>query len=198
MARLIFIAIVCCVANTIALPYQQATTKNSYSFPFVSRAEWGANPASSTINLARPVPLVVIHHTAIPGECRTRSACINSMRSMQVAHQSGNGWSDIGYNFAVGGDGAVYEGRGWTTVGAHAVSFNNRSIGIALIGNFVTRIPPANQMQVLKRLIAEGVRLGHISPSYGLIGHRQVSATECPGTAFFNELRKWDRFQATL
>jgi peptidoglycan recognition protein len=30
------------------------------------------------------------------------------------------GWSDIGYNFIVGEDGNVYEGRGWTKVGAHA------------------------------------------------------------------------------
>lgn len=40
-----------------------------------------------------------------------------------------NGWSDIGYNFVVGEDGLVYEGRGWSTVGAHAPNFNSNSIG---------------------------------------------------------------------
>ena len=39
------------------------------------------------------------------------------------------GWSDIGYNFVVGEDGNVYEGRGWNSVGAHTYGYNNRSIG---------------------------------------------------------------------
>jgi hypothetical protein len=29
-------------------------------------------------------------------------------------------WGDIAYNFMVGGDGAVYEGRGWDKQGAHS------------------------------------------------------------------------------
>jgi N-acetylmuramoyl-L-alanine amidase len=44
-------------------------------------------------------------------------------------------FSDIGYNFLVGGDGETYEGRGWDMQGAFAKEFNNRSLGIAFIGN---------------------------------------------------------------
>lgn len=42
-----------------------------------------------------------------------------------------NGWWDIGYNFLIGGDGNVYEGRGWDTTGAHAgvAEYNTNSIG---------------------------------------------------------------------
>jgi N-acetylmuramoyl-L-alanine amidase len=47
-----------------------------------------------------------------------------------------NKWNDIGYNFLVGEDGNVYEGRGWNTVGTHAGNFNKKSIGICFIGNF--------------------------------------------------------------
>jgi len=36
----------------------------------------------------------------------------------------------------VGGDGNVYEGRGWHQVGAHTYGFNKKSVGIALIGEF--------------------------------------------------------------
>lgn len=43
------------------------------------------------------------------------------------------------FSFVVGGDGLVYEGRGWTTLGAHAGGANARSVGIALIGNFVCK-----------------------------------------------------------
>jgi hypothetical protein len=36
----------------------------------------------------------------------------------------------------VGGDGEVYEGRGWHQVGAHTYGFNRKSVGIAVIGEF--------------------------------------------------------------
>ena len=39
-------------------------------------------------------------------------------------------------SFLVGEDGNVYEGRGWTTVGAHAPRYNTKSIGLSFIGNF--------------------------------------------------------------
>lgn len=40
------------------------------------------------------------------------------------------------YSFAVGGDGKVYEGRGFNVVGAHAPGYNDKSIGICLIGDW--------------------------------------------------------------
>jgi len=60
------------------------------------------------------------------------------MRAMQDHHMDVNGWADIGYNFAVGEDGRVYTGRGWTCVGAHAAGCS-RSIGIAIIGDFSSK-----------------------------------------------------------
>ncbi|KAK9752004.1 hypothetical protein QE152_g4582 [Popillia japonica] len=36
-----------------------------------------------------------------------------------------NGWADIGYNFLIGGDGYIFQGRGWDKLGAHVKSFNN-------------------------------------------------------------------------
>jgi len=47
-------------------------------------------------------------------------------------------WSDIGYNFLVGEDGNVYEGRGWGKKGAHSIPFNNKSIGICIIGDYTS------------------------------------------------------------
>lgn len=39
-------------------------------------------------------------------------------------------------SFGIGGDGNIYEGRGFNVVGAHAPNYNNKSIGICLIGNW--------------------------------------------------------------
>lgn len=40
------------------------------------------------------------------------------------------------FSFLVGGDGTVYEGRGWGVVGAHTKGNNHDSLGIAFMGNF--------------------------------------------------------------
>ncbi|CAH0758674.1 unnamed protein product [Diatraea saccharalis] len=105
------------------------------SFVFVNRAGWGAR-ASGAVSRMQQATHVVIHHTFIPGVCTTQAACAAAMRSIQNSHMNANGWSDIGYNFAVGGEGRVYEGRGWRVVGAHAVGYNSRSVGIVLIGDW--------------------------------------------------------------
>jgi hypothetical protein len=47
-------------------------------------------------------------------------------------------FSDIAYNFLVGGDGKIYEGRGWDAEGAFARGFNKKSLGIAFIGKDLT------------------------------------------------------------
>ncbi|KAJ8712951.1 hypothetical protein PYW08_008255 [Mythimna loreyi] len=194
MASLLKIVFVCVVASVAALPSQPKSTFYDYPFNFVDRENWGARPPNGFTPLSLPVPYVVVHHSYIPPDCETTAACERSMRVMQDMHQINNGWVDIGYNFAVGGEGSVFEGRGWNAVGAHATTFNVKSIGICMIGDFVGKLPPAAQIQSLKDLIAAGVEQGYIRPDYKLIGHRQVSATECPGQALFDEISTWDHF----
>ena len=53
---------------------------------------------------------------------------IHSIHS--VGRLCSQGWSDIGYSFLIGGDGRVYEGRGWGRVGAHTYGYNSRAYGI--------------------------------------------------------------------
>lgn len=196
MANLLSVVIIGFVVSAAALPY--ANKETLYPFPFVSREEWGARPSGPVMYLGEPAPFVVIHHTYIPTICLTRDDCESKMRSMQNTHQITNGWEDIGYNFAVGGEGSVYEGRGWDVVGAHAVGYNVRSVGICLIGDFISNLPPQAQLDTAKALINTGVELGYISPDYQLVGHRQVGDTECPGDALFNEISTWNKFTMNL
>ena len=161
----------------------------------VSRSGWGARPANSGILPTRPAPWVVIHHTA-SAACTTQAACSIQMRSIQNSHINTNGWADIGYNFLVGGDGLVYEGRGWGRQGAHSPGYNSRSVGISFIGTFTTELPVLAARNNAQALIRCGVNMGNISSAYWLIGHRQDIATECPGTSLFNEIRTWAQFNA--
>nr|BAF03520.1 peptidoglycan recognition protein B [Samia ricini] len=197
MVKYVLIAIITLAGCVLSYPNPRSSAY-SYAFPFVNKEQWGGRPSTGGSRLNSPVLYVVIHHTYIPGVCMTRVECSNAMRSMQNVHQLTNGWSDIGYNFAVGGEGSVYEGRGWTTVGAHAVGFNTNSIGIVLIGDWISNLPPARQLQTTKDLIAAGVKLGYIRPDYLLIGHRQASATECPGERLFREISTWEQFTSTV
>ncbi|XP_068086834.1 peptidoglycan-recognition protein LB [Anabrus simplex] len=157
----------------------------------VTREQWAALPPKETDPLTVPVPYVVIHHTHSPKYSSSSEQCEEDMRKIQLFHQYVRNWSDIGYNFCIGGDGRAYEGRGWTILGAHAYHYNKKSIGIAFIGDYSTEVPTPIMMSVGQELIACGVQKGMISPDYKLLGHRQVRNTECPGQAFYDVIQTW-------
>lgn len=104
------------------------------------------------------------------------------------------GWADIGYNFLVGGDGRAYEGRGWSTVGAHTGCHNRRSIAFSAIGNFETSAPPQIILSTLQNLAGCGVARGILTSSYELFGHRDAMSTSCPGRNLYNTIRNWPNF----
>lgn len=95
------------------------------------------------------------------------------------------GWAGIGYHFVIRKDGSIERGRPQEMIGAHAgPGVNGHSIGICLCGNFMTELPSDAQMVSLTELIA------WLKDSYKAKGdieiklHRQVAATDCPGTLF--------------
>lgn len=106
----------------------------------VPRDEWEAKPSKLVEKFDGPIPFVIIHHSYIPGACYESSECEKAMRAMQKFHQDDRGWNDIGYSYVIGGDGKIYEGRGFNVVGAHAPRYNNKSVGICLIGDWSSRI----------------------------------------------------------
>lgn len=118
------------------------------------------------------------------------------MRNIQNYHINSLGWADIGYNFLIGGDGQVYEGRGWRKQGAHASGWNSNSHGFSYMGTYTTTSPTAAQVSVGKQLVQCGISLGHIRSNHGLIGHRQVGATECPGNVLYREIQTWPNYRA--
>ncbi|XP_068901289.1 peptidoglycan-recognition protein LB-like isoform X2 [Tenebrio molitor] len=162
-----------------------------------TREEWNARPPVLIEPMTNPVPYVIIHHSYIPPACTTTADCLDAMRKMQDMHQITKGWNDIGYHFAVGGDGHAYEGRGWSRVGAHAPGYNNISIGICVIGDWTQELPPEWQLEAVHQLVEHGVEQGMIQEDYKLLGHRQVRDTECPGDRLFNEITTWEHFSET-
>ncbi|XP_071448825.1 peptidoglycan-recognition protein LB-like isoform X2 [Hetaerina americana] len=170
-----------------------APTTTVDPFPIIPRRDWGARPPKEPPQplVEVPTPYVVIHHTFIPKYCNSTEECVLAMREMQRFHQDDRGWNDIGYNFCIGGEGRIMEGRGWDAVGAHAPKYNTRSIGICLIGDFTASMPDAGMLEAAHHLIARGIDMGKISANYTLLGHRQVRDTECPGQTLYQAIQAW-------
>ncbi|CAG9864804.1 unnamed protein product [Phyllotreta striolata] len=183
---LIFVVLgVCCLTQTKAVRYT-----------VIWRENWDARWPKKTQNLdENPPPFVVIHHSETP-ECNSTFACKKRVKNIQEYHMDTKGWDDIGYNFLIGGDGFVYEGRSWRIRGAHLPKYNGRSIGICMIGSFQNVTPPNLQMDALKNFIQAGVEHNLISLNYELIGHRQGKATDCPGDALFNLIKEMPRWSS--
>ncbi|XP_067644971.1 peptidoglycan-recognition protein LB-like isoform X3 [Eurosta solidaginis] len=164
----------------------------------IARSEWGARPSKLIEPFNGPAPYVIIHHSYMPSACYTADDCCKAMRSMQDYHQLQRGWNDIGYSFAVGGDGMIYVGRGFNVIGAHAPKYNDKSVGICMIGDWRTDLPPPQMLKATKSLIDFGVAKGYIQSQYKLLGHRQVRDTECPGSRLFDEISTWPNFTLRL
>ncbi|XP_004481590.1 peptidoglycan recognition protein 1 [Dasypus novemcinctus] len=173
-----------------------AATVEKCSTPIVSRTEWKAQPSKCTQSLKLPVRYVVVSHTA-GATCNTPALCQQQARNVQHYHARTLGWCDVGYNFLIGEDGFVYEGRGWNTKGAHTGrTWNPISIGISFMGNYMERVPPAQAIQAAQSLLACGVAQGALSPNYEVKGHRDVQQTLSPGDRLYEIIQKWPHYRA--
>lgn len=190
----------------------------------ISRAGWGANE-SYRFNSGGyeifpssydPLQKVIVHHTAGRNDDPDPEATI---RAIYYMHAVSRGWGDIDYNFLIDWQGRIYEGRhsrkyaagepitgedlaGNVVRGAHARDYNDGTVGIALLGNFMHQLPPPAQRAALEKLIAwklerHGINpLGagtYTNPNLGnsldlqnISGHRNVNATDCPGDTFYS------------
>ncbi|KAK3912838.1 Peptidoglycan-recognition protein LF [Frankliniella fusca] len=167
---------------------------------YASRRVWKAMPPKRVMPaLALPIETVIVHHTATSA-CFMTSSCIERVAAMQRSQMDGEGrnWADIGYNFLVGGDGVVYEGRGWQYVGGHFENeiWSRPTLGIAAIGNFVETQPAENQLQELRKFMAWAVTEGRIASDYKLYGVCQLIATKSPGLQLMARLRTWPHWDS--
>lgn len=167
----------------------------------ISRSEWGARaPVSETVFPATPTH-IIMHQSDSP-VCVQEADCKAMMRSFQRFHIDTHHRPDIAYNFMIGEDGNVYEGVGWGYVGTHTKNVDNKSIGIAMIGDFSSRIPNEKAMEALEALIQCAGDENHLTSNYKLLGHRQVHGpvhgTECPGHKLYFHLRGMKNWSTAL
>jgi N-acetylmuramoyl-L-alanine amidase. len=158
------------------------------------KKEWYGKPAKFERAQKHPIPFVVISHT-VTDPCYTYTECASQMRSMQDVYMSGK-FPDLGYNFVVGGDGNVYEARGWDVTSMHTGYVRYCNLGISLIGNFVQDIPTNAQSNATQDLIKLGVKLGKIDQNYKLVAMSDTGggSTLSPGKNLYEIMEKWPHF----
>lgn len=106
-----------------------------------------------------------------------------------------NKYDDIGLNFLVGGDGNVYEGRGYYR-GAHTCGYNEGSICISLIGNFEKYEATERQLEAAKSFIVNLKRENKIDSNYQLFGQTQLNGYSSPGKYVYSLIQSWEQWTA--
>ncbi|XP_017776602.1 PREDICTED: peptidoglycan-recognition protein SC2-like [Nicrophorus vespilloides] len=170
---------------------------SNWNLNIIPRSKWQSKqPLNRANKINYPVHYVIIHHTAT-SNCSSHDECKLVTQSIQTFHIQSKHWRDIGYNFLVGGDGFVYEGRGWGVEGTHTYRYNAKSIGIAFIGIFDTTRPPERQIVAAQKLIQNGVELGYIVNDYILFAKLQESK-RCSGLALLHLIKTWKNWNEKL
>jgi len=180
----------------------------------IYRSQWGADEVKviSSAEYAR-TDKFIIHHTAsseLVPDSDGSGEYKNMVNNIFLYHINGRGWNDIGYNYLVGPNGNIYEGRGGGNgvIGVHAGSYNTGSIGISVLGTYGGNVKGEylsnsltyNIIKSLEKLIGwvaanNSITLNKINGQNskgenidGVVGHRDVSATNCPGDELYQKL----------
>ena len=117
--------------------------------------------------------MIVLHHSGASAD-----QTVEQIHNYHI----GKGWLGVGYNFLVDKNGVIYNGRGIEYVGAQCKGYNNKSIGICAIGNMdVDQMPEAQKVSIIR--LVKDIK-AHYTTITKIVGHKELSATSCPGDKY--------------
>jgi len=165
---------------------------------FRSRQDWRC-PQGPTSPSTTTVTHLVVHHSAGTNVSNDWGAIVLAIWNLHVYT---NGWADVGYNWLISPDGTLFEGRGGgdNVLGAHFCSKNSGTMGVCLIGTYTSVQPSDAAMARLadiltwkacQRAVLPSVQTLHAATGFqlfGISGHRDGCATECPGQRVYDRL----------
>ena len=123
----------------------------------------------------RRIDHVVVHHSASP-DSWTLERVSSSHKERGFSEVAG---TNCGYHYVIELDGVVRLGRTIDVVGAHCRGHNSKSIGVCVIGSVEGEDNPSEaQWRSLVQLCADLLRQ---FPDAGLVGHKELKPTLCPG-----------------
>jgi|GEM_PF-2270751 len=144
---------------------------------------------------------IIIHHTAT----NYKSSTSKQIKKIYKYHSYTRKWGDIGYNYIIGKDGSIFEGRygGNGVIGGHSyyngTNYNKGSIGIAVLGNYEKEKMSAEATASLEKLIgwlsannniqvSSDIKFYKKDLNASVVGHRNVASTACPGKNIYGNL----------
>lgn len=168
----------------------------------ISRAQWGADESlrDGAAPVYYPLQKLTVHHTVTANNDPNPAATVRAIYSWHLQE----GFGDIGYHFLIGPAGQVYEGR-WSGTDGHVGGNNSGNLGVSLLGDFTATSPTAAARSSLESILTDLVTRHRIAPQAtstyvnpadstitktlpNISGHRDWSATACPGDAFYPQL----------
>ena len=160
------------------------------------RSTWGGDLPYACEGLPETTPTItkaIVHHTVNSNDYQA-SDTSKMVRAIWGYHVFTLGYCDIAYNFLLDKFGTKIEGRlgGMenAVVGAHSLNANIGTTGIAMLGTHTTVQPPAVELQALIDMIVWKFKVHKLDGKSDnqIVGHRDVTATECPGEAAYKTL----------
>ncbi|KAG5676716.1 hypothetical protein PVAND_006529 [Polypedilum vanderplanki] len=136
--------------------------------------------------------MALLSHT-VTGTCNNYSTCATLIRNIQRGNINNQGFIDLAYNFGIGGDGSIFEARGFDNVGAHMANFNSKSIGIGAMGQFDIDEPTLEMLDALEKFLEDAAKLGKLPEDYKVHG-RQDFGYNGPGENIMKHIREWCRY----
>lgn len=160
-----------------------------------SRASWNAQFRDGVGN--RPVGSLekYLHHSVTRHLPKTASVAEEQVQ-MRVVEGVGQErfQAGISYNFGIFPSGRIYQGASVGRIAYHSgAGRNTRGVGICLIGNTDTAEMTTEQLAALVWLLQEGVRRGWWGDPALTEGHRDFSATACPGRHAYAQIGEINR-----
>lgn len=106
-------------------------------------------------------------------------------------------YKDIPYNFLIGGDGALYEGRGFDFNGelpSNRSTFQNIGLVVAFVGDFSTQRPSHKQISAFNQFLTNSVNRDFVSRDFILLEAEQVTNSERDMTGLIEILTEREEF----
>lgn len=146
---------------------------------WLQRDEWGAPaPKAALQRMALPVSTVFLHHTVTPVSADPKADF------RKVTNYSK--YIDVPYTVMIHPDGTIGTGRylgGVPALGAHTGGHNSKSLGIAVLGNYVNDQPSAAALDSIVAVLEAFISQGFITQQFTLKSHSDAPyATACCGT----------------
>lgn len=156
-----------------------------------TRSDWGAHAPTGAMTPQSGPKEAFVHYADAAGASKVRSLAAQkeAMRSIQRFHQNERGWSDIGYHYVIFQSygtipGArAFKARDINYVPAAQAGHNTGTLAICVFAG------PGDPLKRNTRWLIEKIIRDH--PTVKKVGgHRDVTSTDCPGSAIYAELDK--------